>query len=116
MTALRDHGDVSKYYCFDEHTRIPDIIVISTKTWGKLSEEQKAIVKECAKAATQEYKAAWLAFENQVLDKAVNVNGVQLIKDVDTAAFQNACQPIYSALKTSNPEVYAIVEKIQGWK
>ena len=116
VTALRDHGDVSKYYCFDEHTRIPDIIVISTKTWGKLSEEQKAIVKECAKAATQEYKTAWLAFENQVLDKAVNVNGVQLIKDVDTAAFQNACQPIYSALKTSNPEVYAIVEKIQGWK
>ncbi|MCI7325505.1 DctP family TRAP transporter solute-binding subunit, partial [bacterium] len=24
VTALRDHADVTKYYCFDEHTRIPD--------------------------------------------------------------------------------------------
>ncbi|MBR4631038.1 MAG: TRAP transporter substrate-binding protein [Treponema sp.] len=116
VTALRDHGDVSKYYCFDEHTRIPDVVVISTKTWNKLSDEQKSIVKECAAAATQEYKKAWLAFENQVLDKAVNVNGVTLVKDVDTAAFQTACQPIYENLKTSSPDVYAIVEKIQNWK
>ncbi|MCR5724659.1 MAG: TRAP transporter substrate-binding protein [Treponema sp.] len=116
VTALRDHGDVAKFYCFDEHTRIPDVVVIATKTWNKLSDEQKAIVKQCAAEATQEYKGAWLAFENQVLDKAVNVNGVQLIKDVDTAAFQKACESIYTGLKSSAPEVYAIVEKIQNWK
>ena len=107
---------MAKYYCFDEHTRIPDIVVISTKTWNKLTDEQKTVLKECAAAATQEYKAAWLAFENQVLDKAVNVNGVQLVRDVDTAAFQKACEPIYAALKTSSPKVYAVVEKIQNWK
>lgn len=116
VTALRDHGDVAKYYSFDEHTRIPDIVVISTRTWNKLSDEQKAVMKECAAAATQEYKGAWLAFENQVLDKAVNVNGVQLVRDVDTAAFQKACESIYTGLKASSPKVYAIVEKIQNWK
>ena len=35
-----------------------------------------------------------------VLDKAVNQNGVELVKDVDIAAFQAAVQPIYDNLKT----------------
>ncbi len=27
ITALRDHADVTKFYCYDEHTMIPDVIV-----------------------------------------------------------------------------------------
>ncbi len=114
VTALRDHGDVTQYYCFDEHTRIPDIIVISANVWSKFSDEQKSIVTECAKAATEEYKTAWKNFEDEVLDKAVNENGVELIRDVDIAAFQAAVQPIYDDLQSSNPETYAIVEEIRA--
>ena len=39
---------------------------------------------------------------------------VELITDVDTAAFQEACQSIYENLKTSDPEVYSVVEQIQN--
>lgn len=113
VTALRDHGDVAKYYSFDEHTRIPDVVVISSKIWSQFSDNQKKVMKDCAKAATEEYKTAWVEFENTVLDSAV-ANGVQLVKDVDTKAFQTACQTIYDNLKTSNPTVYGVVEKIQN--
>ncbi len=116
VTALRDHGDVAKYYSFDEHTRIPDIVVISARVWNKLSDEQKAAITECAAQATQDYKKAWADFEDSVLTKAVNTNGVNVVKDVDTAAFQKACQSIYDNLKSTNPKVYAIVEKIQNHK
>lgn len=116
VTALRDHGEVAKYYNFDEHTRIPDILIISTKALDKLSEAQRAIVKECAEEATQEYKQRWADFENEILDMAITRHGVTLVRDVDTAAFQQACQPIYDNLKSSEPEVYAFVEKIQNWK
>lgn len=114
VTALRDHGDVTKYYCFDEHTRIPDMVVIASSVWNKFSDEQKSIVAECAKTATEEYKDAWKKFEDEVLDKAVNQNGVELVKDVDIAAFQAAVQPIYENLKTSNPTTYAVVEDIRA--
>ena len=114
VTALRDHGDVTQYYCFDEHTRIPDIVVISSNVWNQMSDAQKTAVAECAKAATDEYKTAWKAFEDEVLDKAVNENGVELVRDVDIAAFQAAVQPIYESLKTSNPTTYAIVEEIRA--
>ena len=113
ITALRDHSDVTKYYCYDEHTRIPDVIVISTKVWNQMNDSQKNIMKETAAAATDEYKTRWADFENEV-KTAAEGNGITFVEDVDTAAFQEACQSIYNGLKTSNAEVYAIVEKIQA--
>lgn len=113
VTALRDHGDVAKYYCFDEHTRIPDIVVISSNIWNQFSDEQKSIVKECAKTATEEYKTAWKNFEDEVLAAATE-KGVELIRDVDIAAFQEAVQSIYEDLQTSSPTTYEIVEEIRA--
>lgn len=113
ITAMRDHADVTKYYCFDEHTRIPDIIVISTSVWNKMSDNQKSIMTETAKAMTESYKTAWAEFEDEVRTAAAE-NGVEFIEDVDTAAFQEACQSIYDNLKDSDPAVYAYVEKIQA--
>ena len=67
---------------------------------------------ECAAQASDDYKTAWKNFEDEVL---ASVEGkVELITDVDTAAFQEACQSIYENLKTSDPEVYAVVEQIQN--
>ncbi len=111
VTALRDHKDVTKYYCFDEHTRIPDIIVISAKTWEQMSDNQKEIMKTTAAEMSDNYKTAWKDFEDEVLAMADNV---ELIRDVDIPAFQAACQSIYEKLKTNDPAVYAYVERIQA--
>ena len=114
VTALRDHGEVAHYYSFDEHTRIPDVVVISAKVWNEMSDSQREVVKSCAKAATEDYKQAWADFENEVLEKATNDFGVELVRDVDIAAFQAAVQPIYDSLKTSDPDVYGVVEQIRA--
>lgn len=111
VTAMRDHKDVTGYYCFDEHTRIPDIVVISAKTWGEMSDNQKEIMKTTAAEMSDSYKTAWKEFEDEVLAAA---DGVELIRDVDIPAFQQACQSIYDNLKTSDPAVYAYVERIQS--
>ena len=113
VTALRDHSDVAQYYCFDEHTRIPDIIVISTAVWDAMSDNQRQILRDTAAEMTDQYKQAWADFEDEVLEMAQK-NDVELIRDVDMAAFQEACQPIYEKLKTSDPAVYSFVERIQN--
>ncbi|ONI38249.1 DctP family TRAP transporter solute receptor [Candidatus Epulonipiscium fishelsonii] len=114
ITALRDHGEVAKIYSFDEHTRIPDVVVFSSKVWNEMSAEQQAALKEAGKQTSEDYKVAWKAFEDEVLEMAVNDFGVEFVKDVDIPAFQAAVQPIYEDLKANNPEVYAIVERIQA--
>lgn len=114
VTALRDHGEVAKYYSFDEHTQIPDVVVLSAKIWNVMTPEQQEVLKSCAKDATENYKAAWKDFEDEVLENATTKFGVELVRDVDIAAFQEAVQPIYEKLKTDDPEVYGIVEQIRG--
>lgn len=113
ITAMRDHSDVTQYYSFDEHTRIPDVIVLSTKVWNQMSDNQKQIMQETAAAATEEYKTRWAEFEEEVRTAAEG-NGVTFVEDVDMAAFQEACQPIYDNLKAENPDIYTYVERIQA--
>jgi tripartite ATP-independent transporter DctP family solute receptor len=112
ITAMRDHADVTGYYCYDEHTMIPDVIVISTKVWNEMSDAQKEIMRSTAADMTANYKELWAKFEEDV--KAQVEGKVEYITDVDKAAFQAAVQPIYDNLKTSDPATYAFVERIQA--
>ena len=64
------HGEVAKCYSYDEHTRIPDIVLISTKVWNKFSVEQQEIVQAAADAAKETYKADWQAAIEQAVKDA----------------------------------------------
>ncbi len=112
ITALRDHADVTKYYCYDEHTMIPDVIVISAKVWNSMDDEQRKIMHDTAVEMVAKYKGLWAQFEEDV--KAQVGDKVQYVKDVDKAAFQTAVQPIYEGLKSSDPETFKFVERIQA--
>jgi TRAP-type C4-dicarboxylate transport system substrate-binding protein len=113
-TVLLFHAEVTKFYSFDEHTRIPDIVLISSALWDQMSDNQRAIIKDCAKAATDNYKTAWVDFENEMLNSSVDKYGITLVRDVDMPAFQAAVKPIYDNLKASDPEVYGVVESIRA--
>lgn len=112
ITALRDHADVTKYYCYDEHTMIPDVIVISTKIWNEMSDAQREIMTSTAVDMVANYRQLWAQFEEEV---KTQVEGkVEYITDVDKAAFQEAVAPLYENLKGSDPATYAFVERIQA--
>ncbi|MDO5971807.1 TRAP transporter substrate-binding protein, partial [Flavivirga aquimarina] len=40
-----NHYEVSKYYTIDEHSAVPDVLLISTKYWEKLSEQERQWVE-----------------------------------------------------------------------
>ena len=105
---------MTQYYCFDEHTRIPDIVVISTNIWNQMSDNQKEIMTTTAQQMTEDYKTAWADFENEIL-AAAEEKGVEMIRDVDVDAFKAAVQPIYDSLEADQPDVYAYVERIQNF-
>ena len=111
ITALRDHADVTKFYCYDEHTMIPDVIVISAKVWADMSDEQKKIMNDTAAEMVKNYRGLWAKFEDEV--KAQVGDKVTYVTDVKKEEFQKAVQPIYEGLKTSDPATYSFVERIQ---
>ena len=112
ITAMRDHADVTGYYCYDEHTMIPDVIIISADIWNELTPEQQEIMRSTAADMVANYRELWAQFEEDV--KAQVEGKVEYVTDVDKAAFQDAVKGIYENLQKDAPDTYAFVERIQA--
>ena len=61
--------EVSKYYSLDEHMRIPDVNIISTKVFEKLSKSQQAAIVKAGEEATAYMRGAWKIAEIEDLAK-----------------------------------------------
>ena len=51
-----NHYEISKYYTLDQHSSVPDVLLIGTKYWNKLSEEEKKWVQDAADESAQAQK------------------------------------------------------------
>jgi TRAP-type C4-dicarboxylate transport system substrate-binding protein len=61
--------EVSKYYSLDEHMRIPDVNIISTKVFEKLSKSQQTAIQQAGVEATAYMRGAWKIAEIEDLAK-----------------------------------------------
>ncbi|RAK06948.1 tripartite ATP-independent transporter DctP family solute receptor [Halanaerobium saccharolyticum] len=105
-TALTNgnHGEVAKHFSFDEHTRIPDIVVISAQIWNSLTEEQQAIIKEAAVESTEYQKGVWDEAISEARSQAEDEMDVTF-HEVDKEPFREAVQPMLQNYKDEYPEV-----------
>jgi tripartite ATP-independent transporter DctP family solute receptor len=108
---LSKHYEVCKYYTLNEHTAVPDILVMSTVFWDKLSEEEKKWVQEAADEATIFQRELWQKAEQEALD-AVKDAGVEIIIP-DKSLFSDATQPLIESFR-SEEELYDLVKQIQA--
>lgn len=72
------HYEVCKYYSLDEHTAVPDVLLIGTDTWTRLNEQQKGWVKAAVKVSTEAQRKLWAASETASI-AAVKEAGVQVV-------------------------------------
>ncbi|NDL67516.1 TRAP transporter substrate-binding protein [Anaerotalea alkaliphila] len=102
------HGEVAKVFSLDEHTMIPDILVMSAASWGKLTEEQQALVKEAAVESTEYHKPLWdEAIEQAVVEaKAMGVE----FHEVDKAPFVEATKDMVESYKNEFPEIKVLLD------
>ncbi|WP_028865508.1 TRAP transporter substrate-binding protein [Psychromonas aquimarina] len=110
--SLSRHSEVSKYFSLDEHTMVPDVLVISTKSFDALSKENQAALKTAAMNSMQLMKQLWADSEQQERAKAEKM-GVKFVTP-NKPAFVEAVQPMYADLAKSNPELSALVEEIKA--
>ncbi|WP_163378569.1 TRAP transporter substrate-binding protein [Cyclobacterium sp. SYSU L10401] len=107
------HYEVCKYYSLNEHTAIPDMMIVSTKVWDILSDEEKQWLQEAAdESAVYQFKL-WeesVAESMRILEEA----GVN-ISYPDKEPFRKAAESVYERMKINDPEMYALVEKIREY-
>ena len=53
------HYEICKYYTLDEHSSIPDVLVIGTKYWETLTVEEQAWVKKAASFSSKAQQQLW---------------------------------------------------------
>lgn len=114
--ALTDngHGDVCKYYSYDMHQMVPDILIGNNAFFEGLPDEEKAIFEEGYKILNETQREAWVTSVAAAKEKALNEQGVEFIT-VDTAPFQEAVAPLHESVLSGNPDLQPIYDKIQEY-
>ncbi len=109
---LSRHYEVSQYYTLNEHTAVPDILVISRHTWEHvLNEEQRAIVQEAALESVPYQRKVWQEASEEAL-RAVAEAGVEIIYP-DRVPFMEASEPFYENMRAQQPVLYQLFLEIQ---
>jgi len=107
------HYEVAKYYSLDEHSMSPEVLVMSKKTWDKLSPEDQKAVREAAKESVGKMRELWDAEEVKA-HKIVEEAGVEITQP-DKQPFMDAMKPVYE--KFANTDVLKdLVKRIQETK
>lgn len=112
--ALTDngHGDVCKYYSYDMHQMVPDIVLANYDFLMSLTDEERVIFEEGFLILNSVQREAWEGAVEAAREKAENVQGVQFIYP-DTAPFQEAVMPLHESVLAANPALQPIYDKIQ---
>ncbi|NBC57859.1 MAG: DctP family TRAP transporter solute-binding subunit [Bacteroidetes bacterium] len=71
------HYEVCKYYSFDEHTAVPDILLIGTETWNRLNSKQQLWLQEAADESAIIQRKLWQQAEKDAL-KTIKEAGVEI--------------------------------------
>jgi TRAP-type transport system periplasmic protein len=106
-----NHYEVAKFFSLNEHARVPDIVLISMKTWNKLSPADQKVVAEAARESEIKQSELWAKYEKDSLDK-VKAAGCK-INTPDQAPFREMVKPLYEKYKSQFGD---LVEKIQAVK
>lgn len=115
-SALVDarHGEVAKFYSYDQHTMIPDVLVMSKAIWDKLTPEQQVAIKKAGRESMLKQRDLWNENTKRVIAAAQKDMGVTFVHDVDIAAFKAKVSPMVSEAEKSSPEMAELIKNIQA--
>jgi tripartite ATP-independent transporter DctP family solute receptor len=107
---LSRHYEVCKYYSLDEHTSVPDVLLIGTPVWKALSPDEQQILQEAAWEAARYQKEIWRQASEEALD-AVAAAGVEILHP-DKTPFAARVEPLLAEYR-SRPEIFRWIERIR---
>ncbi|MEX0720981.1 MAG: TRAP transporter substrate-binding protein [Balneolaceae bacterium] len=104
------HYEVAKYYSLDEHTMLPDLLLISTNHWANLNEQEQTWLQEAADSSAVYQRQLWAEAEIEALE-IVEEAGVE-INYPDKEPFMEATAPLYEQYKNTDPDFYNLIQRI----
>lgn len=106
---LSRHYEVCQYYSLDEHTAVPDILLMSTVVWNRLTPQEQRWLQTAIDASVEYQKRLWKAASDEAL-QAVQKAGVEVIYP-DKTPFREAVREMHESYRGS--AVYDLILEIQ---
>lgn len=112
-TFMKDsHWEVCKHFTFDHHSRIPDVLSISSKLWDKLTEQEKEWIRTAAHESSLHQREIWQEQSDKATEAMIE-KGVTIHRP-DPSIFQKAAAPSEGQFMVG--EVKELAEQIKSVK
>jgi TRAP-type C4-dicarboxylate transport system substrate-binding protein len=90
------HYEVAKHYSLDEHTRVPDVVIVSRGIWESLSPQVRGWVEQAAAESVTFQRDLWRTQTDESL-REVEKAGVTIYRP-EKEPFVQATAPMYDAV------------------
>ena len=105
------HYEVCKHYSLDEHTSVPDVLIISKKIWYRLSKKEQNWLQTAANESVSVERKLWAESVEKSL-KEVEKAGVTIYYP-DKSLFSGKVDYIYDSYK-DHPTIYSYIQRIKA--
>lgn len=104
------HFEAANHYSLTRHVMAPEVLVASRRSWDRMSSEEQQYLQAAANESVPTMRALWDArvdvSKQRVLDR-----GVQVVENVDHAAFAEKMLPVWDRFIVT-PKMQALVDEI----
>ena len=105
---LSRHYEASNFFSLDEHTFVPDVLLVSTNAWQKLDGEQRNWLQQAALDSALVQRRLWAKATEAAL-AAVQGAGIEVIRP-DKRPFRDAVAPMHAAYEGTS--IGGLMERI----
>lgn len=105
------HYEVCKHYSLDEHTSVPDVLIISQHIWNDLNDEEKSWLQQAANESVPVERKLWAESVKESLEE-VQKAGVTVYRP-DKAPFQDMVKDVYESYRDQEV-IYSYIKRIQA--
>jgi tripartite ATP-independent transporter DctP family solute receptor len=107
---LSGHYEVARYYTLDEHTGVPDVLLIGSSAWSQLDAQQKRWLAASARDSVAIQRRLWKEARAEAL-RAVAADGVEIIRP-DKQLFS---EPVAAQIEAArrDPQLGPLLEAIE---
>ncbi|MFC2090860.1 TRAP transporter substrate-binding protein [Bacteroidota bacterium] len=105
------HYEVCKYYSLNEHTMVPDVLIMSTKIWKDLTEEERKWLMQAVNESVVKQRVLWAASEEESLLE-VQKAGVTVIYP-DKEPFAEKVKSFPERYR-ENEKLYSLIQRIKA--
>jgi len=106
-----DHYEVAKYFTENEHSRVPEAVLINYNIWNSMSANQQEILRQAAIDGAMAQREAWARVEGEAEAQAVAA-GTEVVRltPEQKAAFTERIMPMWD----ERPELADLIAMVRA--